>query len=122
MRIQPKYWADCQSYYFHIIFHLVSEDDSIQVECGGKKLRRKTFVQTTPLLPTDNQINIPPFPNQVSFAEMLCSSISFIQKRQGGKGHLAVYCTSLQSFIIMFSYSLAYKLWGLLLNFDWLVH
>ena len=26
-----------------------------------------------------------------------------------------------QSFMIMFSYSLAYQLWGLLLNFNWLV-
>ena len=32
---------------------------------------------------------------------------------QGGKGHWAVYNTSPQSLIIMFSYSLAYQPWGL---------
>ena len=42
--------------------------------------------------------------------------------KQGGRGHWAVYYTSLQSHIIMFSYSLAYQLWVLLLNFDWLAH
>ena len=42
--------------------------------------------------------------------------------RQGERGHWAVYYTSFQSFIIMFSYSLAYQLWGHLFNFDWLFH
>ena len=41
---------------------------------------------------------------------------------QGGRGYWAVYYTSPQGLIIMFSYSLAYQPWGLLLNFDWLVH
>ena len=36
--------------------------------------------------------------------------------------HWAVNYSSPQGFIITFSYSLAYKLWGLLFNFDRLVH
>ena len=39
---------------------------------------------------------------------------------QGGRGHWAVYYTSLQSLIITFSYS--FNGWEHLLNFDWLVH
>ena len=38
-----------------------------------------------------------------------------------GSGNLAVYNTCPQSFIIMFSYSLAQQVWGLLKSFDWLV-
>ena len=38
-----------------------------------------------------------------------------------GRGHWAVYYTSPQSFIITFSYSLAYQPWGLLCNFEWMV-
>ena len=41
---------------------------------------------------------------------------------QGGRGHLAVHYTSLQSFIITFSYLLALQFWGLLLNFDWFMN
>ena len=37
---------------------------------------------------------------------------------QGGRGHLPVYYTSPQSFMITFYYSLVKQLWGLLLNFD----
>ena len=37
------------------------------------------------------------------------------------RGHWSVYYTSLQSLIIMFSYSMAYQLWGLLSNLDWVV-
>ena len=37
---------------------------------------------------------------------------------KGGTGHWAVYYTSPESFILTFSYSLASKLLGLLLNFD----
>ena len=37
--------------------------------------------------------------------------------QQGGRGHLAVYYTSPQSLIM-----LGRQLWGLLLNFDWLVY
>ena len=33
---------------------------------------------------------------------------------QGGRGQLAVYNTSPQTFY--------YQLWGLLMNFDWLIH
>ena len=40
---------------------------------------------------------------------------------QGGRGHWAVYYTSPQTFILLFSYSLAQQIWGLLLNFDWFV-
>ena len=40
---------------------------------------------------------------------------------QGGWGHWPVDYTSPQSFIIAFCYSLTSQLWGLLLNFDWLV-
>ncbi len=35
---------------------------------------------------------------------------------QGGRGHWAVYETSPQSLIIMFSYSFAQQFWGLLFN------
>ena len=41
---------------------------------------------------------------------------------QGGRSHWAVYYTSPKRFIITVSYSLAYQLWGLLLNFDLLVY
>ena len=41
---------------------------------------------------------------------------------QGGRGHWVVYYTSPQSLIIKFYYFFAYQPWGLLLNFDWLVH
>ena len=34
-------------------------------------------------------------------------------QNQGGRGHWTVYYPSPQSFIITFSYSFAYKLWGL---------
>ena len=37
---------------------------------------------------------------------------------QGGRGHWAVYYTSPQIFLLKFSYSLAFQLWGLLTNFD----
>ena len=41
---------------------------------------------------------------------------------QGGRGHWAVYYTSLPSFIITFSYQLAQQLWGLLLNlYGWFI-
>ena len=40
---------------------------------------------------------------------------------QGGRGQWVVYYTSPQSFMIVFSYSIAQQLWGLLLKFDWLV-
>ncbi len=39
---------------------------------------------------------------------------------QGGRRHWAAYYTSPQSLIIMFL--LAKQPWGLLFNFDWLVH
>ena len=39
---------------------------------------------------------------------------------QKGTGHLAVYNTTPQSFIIKFSYLLTQQLWGLSLNFDWM--
>jgi len=48
---------------FNTVFS-VSEYNGIQVECGGKKIRRETFIQTTPLLPIDNQLDIPSFPSQ----------------------------------------------------------
>ena len=48
--------------------------------------------------------------------------VSWDDSPLGGRGHWAVYYTSLQSHIIMFSYSLAYQLWVLLLNFDWLAY
>ena len=35
---------------------------------------------------------------------------------QGGRGHWVVYYTSLQSFIITFSYSLSQQIWRFLLN------
>ena len=38
------------------------------------------------------------------------------------RGQWAVFHTSPQSFIVKFSYLLAQQLWGLLLNFDWLVY
>ena len=41
---------------------------------------------------------------------------------QGERGHIAIYYASPQSYIMIFSFSLAQQLWGLLLNFDWLVH
>ena len=37
---------------------------------------------------------------------------------QGGRRHWAVYYTSPQIFLLKFSYSLAFQLWGLLMNFD----
>ena len=40
--------------------------------------------------------------------------------REGGDNGLII--KSPQSFLVMFSYSLATQLWGLLLNFNWLVH
>ena len=40
---------------------------------------------------------------------------------QEGRGQCAVYYTSPRIFIITFSFSLAQQLWGILLNFDWLV-
>ncbi len=59
-----------------IIFYLVSEFNGIQVECGGKKMRRETFIQTTPLLPMDNQLDIPSIPSQVwLFRGTLCLSV-----------------------------------------------
>ena len=41
---------------------------------------------------------------------------------QGERGQWTVYYTSPQSFKIAFSYSLAEQLWGLLINYGWLVH
>ena len=41
---------------------------------------------------------------------------------QRGRGHCAFYYTSPQSFIKTNLYSLAQQLWGLLLNFDCLIH
>ena len=43
-------------------------------------------------------------------------------QREGERRHWAVHCTSPQSIIITFSYSLAQQFWGLLVNFDWLVY
>ena len=41
---------------------------------------------------------------------------------QGGSGHWAVYYTSLQSFTITFTYSLAYQLWGLFIDLiGWII-
>ena len=48
----------------------------------------------------------------------LCFTI--ISKHQGGRGHWAGYLSP--NFIIRFFYSLAYQLWGLSLNSDWLVY
>ena len=42
--------------------------------------------------------------------------------KQGGRGYWDVYYTSPQSIIITFSYPVVLKLWGHLLNFDWLIH
>ena len=39
-----------------------------------------------------------------------------------GSGDWTVYCPSLTSFIITFSYALTRQLWEHLLNFDWLVN
>ena len=52
---------------------------------------------------------------------MICCPIPDYLNFREGEGHLAVYYTSPQSFIIKFSYSLALQLWGLLFNFDWLI-
>ena len=41
---------------------------------------------------------------------------------QGGMGHCAVYYTSPQRFVITFSCMLAQQLWGLSLDFNWLVN
>ena len=49
--------------------------------------------------------------------------VSFLRIwNQGSRGQWAVYYTSPQSFILTFSYRLAQQIWGLLMNFDWLVH
>ena len=48
--------------------------------------------------------------------------VKFHRKLQVGRGQWAVYNTIPQRFIITFSYSLAQQVWGLLLNFEWLVH
>ena len=40
----------------------------------------------------------------------------------GGSGHWAVYYTSPKIFITTFSYSFGQQLWGIVLNFDWLVY
>ena len=42
--------------------------------------------------------------------------------REGGRGQWAVYFTSLQSFMIMISYSLTEQYWSLLFTFYGLVH
>ena len=49
---------------------------------------------------------------------------SFLEifKRQKYSLHWTVYYSSLKSFIITFSSSLAQQLWELLLNFEWLFH
>ena len=44
--------------------------------------------------------------------------LRFCKCIQGGRGHCAVYFTSPQSFIIIFSYSVFQQLWELLLNFE----
>ena len=40
----------------------------------------------------------------------------------GGEGEFGLFITLTLTFMIMFSYSLAYQLLGLLLNFEWLVY
>ena len=58
------------------------------------------------------------------FVSPLASCIDKKNRRyyKGLRGHCAVYYTSPQSFISTLSYLLPKQLWGLLLNFDWLVH
>ena len=45
-----------------------------------------------------------------------------INARKRDRGQWAVYYASSQSFTLTFSYSLAKQLWGLLIDFDWLVY
>ena len=52
----------------------------------------------------------------------LTMSFRLYQVRERESREWAVYYTSLQSFKITISYSLAKQLWGLLMDFDWLVY
>ena len=49
-------------------------------------------------------------------------AVNMTGRNQEGRGQWAVYYTSPQSFILTFSYSFVYQLWGISLRFDLLIH
>ena len=64
--------------------------------------------------------------NSVIKKGMILAVILKISRQNPGRGgkrvHWAVYYTSPQSFMITFSYSLASKILGILIEFDWLIN